>query len=282
MSRRRAATATRRSSPACGRAHRGTKCTTTTARKGSNARTAIGTSDTRCGSRPARHRDALAGVRDRRRGPGDARRRARCSRTSSSGKQEAFDPFYRVVELNDTIDDPAVWGRNFPHAVRRLPPHRRPGAHALRRQRGAAAHADGSRPARARRAVAARGGPAAARVLGGLRVREDFREERGHAYMLEDQMFTERQHVTQQPGTCLHCHASVTRLPARPATATSCTASSSVNRMPYLRGRGARGAPRRLHRLPRSRQHAAARHAARFIEGMRVLHGRRRASRTTT
>ena len=37
----------------------------------------------------------------------------------------------------------------------------------------------------------------------------DFREERGHAYMLDDQTFTERQVVTQQPGTCMHCHASV-------------------------------------------------------------------------
>ncbi len=37
----------------------------------------------------------------------------------------------------------------------------------------------------------------------------DFREERGHAYMLEDQTYTERQLATPQPGTCLHCHASV-------------------------------------------------------------------------
>jgi nitrite reductase (cytochrome c-552) len=37
----------------------------------------------------------------------------------------------------------------------------------------------------------------------------DFREERGHAYMLEDQTFTERQNVTVQPGTCIHCHGSV-------------------------------------------------------------------------
>src|SRR5215475_140563 len=29
-------------------------------------------------------------------------------------KQEAKNPFYRVVELNDTIDDPAIWGKNFP------------------------------------------------------------------------------------------------------------------------------------------------------------------------
>jgi len=36
----------------------------------------------------------------------------------------------------------------------------------------------------------------------------DFREERGHAYMLEDQRLTQRQQVVQQPGACLNCHAS--------------------------------------------------------------------------
>jgi nitrite reductase (cytochrome c-552) len=36
----------------------------------------------------------------------------------------------------------------------------------------------------------------------------DFREDRGHAYMLDDQTYTDRQSVPQ-PGTCLHCHASV-------------------------------------------------------------------------
>ena len=29
-------------------------------------------------------------------------------------KQEAKNPFYRVVELNDTIDDPAIWAKDFP------------------------------------------------------------------------------------------------------------------------------------------------------------------------
>src|SRR5688500_20173197 len=31
-----------------------------------------------------------------------------------SRQQEARNPFYRVVALDDTTDDPAVWGRNFP------------------------------------------------------------------------------------------------------------------------------------------------------------------------
>jgi nitrite reductase (cytochrome c-552) len=29
-------------------------------------------------------------------------------------KQEARSSFFRVVELNESIDDPAVWGENFP------------------------------------------------------------------------------------------------------------------------------------------------------------------------
>src|SRR6185295_10430162 len=29
-------------------------------------------------------------------------------------KQEARNPFYRVVEITDETEDPAVWGKNFP------------------------------------------------------------------------------------------------------------------------------------------------------------------------
>ena len=29
-------------------------------------------------------------------------------------KQEARYPFYRVVDIDDTTEDPAVWGKNFP------------------------------------------------------------------------------------------------------------------------------------------------------------------------
>ena len=29
-------------------------------------------------------------------------------------KQEARNPFFRVVPLDDTTQDPAVWGKNFP------------------------------------------------------------------------------------------------------------------------------------------------------------------------
>lgn len=49
-------------------------------------------------------------------------------------QQEARNPFYRVVELSDDIDDPQIWGREFSSAVRRLPPDGGSGAHALWRK----------------------------------------------------------------------------------------------------------------------------------------------------
>jgi nitrite reductase (cytochrome c-552) len=39
----------------------------------------------------------------------------------------------------------------------------------------------------------------------------DYREARGHAYMLWDQDHTERVLQRPQPGACLHCHASIPR-----------------------------------------------------------------------
>ena len=33
-------------------------------------------------------------------------------------KQEARNPFFRVVELTEEIEDPAIWGKNFPPAIR--------------------------------------------------------------------------------------------------------------------------------------------------------------------
>src|SRR5690606_37304263 len=62
---------------------------------------------------------------------------------------------------------------------------------------------------------------------------EDFLEERGHAYMLLDQVYTRRQDVAQQPGTCLHCHASV-YVPYRQAGDGDLMAGfQAVNQMPY-------------------------------------------------
>jgi nitrite reductase (cytochrome c-552) len=61
----------------------------------------------------------------------------------------------------------------------------------------------------------------------------DFREERGHAYMLEDQIFTERQVAAKQPGTCLHCHASVYVPYKKAGGGDLIKGFEALNQMPY-------------------------------------------------
>jgi nitrite reductase (cytochrome c-552) len=124
-------------------------------------------------------------------------------------KQEARNPFYRVVELNDETSDPAVWGKNFPlqyDAYRRTVDQQRT------RFGGSEAVPRTPTQADPRSVVAQSRLEDDARLKtmwSGYAFAKDFREQRGHAYMLDDQTFTERQTVAQQPGTCLHCHASV-------------------------------------------------------------------------
>jgi nitrite reductase (cytochrome c-552) len=124
-------------------------------------------------------------------------------------QQEARNPSYRVVELTDETTDPALWGKNFPlqyDGYRRTVDQVRTrfgGSEALART---PTHVDP-------RSVVAQSrleeDPRLKTLWAGYAFAVDFREERGHAYMLDDQTFTGRQQAVQQPGTCLHCHASV-------------------------------------------------------------------------
>ncbi|GMU92174.1 MAG: cytochrome c-552 [Candidatus Hydrogenedentota bacterium] len=123
-------------------------------------------------------------------------------------KQEARNPFFRVVDLDDETTDPAVWGKNFPlqyDAYMRTVD--------MVRTRFGGSEAMPRTPTDADpRSIVAQSkleeDPRLKTMWAGYAFARDFREERGHAYMLEDQLFTGRQAV-QQPGTCLHCHASV-------------------------------------------------------------------------
>jgi nitrite reductase (cytochrome c-552) len=124
-------------------------------------------------------------------------------------QQEARNPFYRIVEIDDTITDPAYWGLNFPFHYDRYrmtvdqERTRYGGSEALPRD----PTADDPRAVVAHSRLEA--DPRLVRFWNGYAFAEDFREERGHAYMLSDQVFTRRQDVAPQPGACLHCHASV-------------------------------------------------------------------------
>ncbi len=122
---------------------------------------------------------------------------------------EALNPFYRVVELTDTTTNPATWGMNFPiqydlyKKTVDMTRTRYGGSEALPKQ---PTEIDPRETVSTSRLVE---DPRLREFWAGYAFAEDFREERGHAYMLVDQQFTDRQRVAQQPGTCLHCHASV-------------------------------------------------------------------------
>ncbi len=124
-------------------------------------------------------------------------------------QQEARNPFYRVVEITDETEDPAMWGKNFPlqydDYLRTVDQVRTRfgGSEAMPRT------PDDVDP----RSIVAQSkldeDPRLKTMWAGYAFAVDFREERGHAFMLEDQTFTQRQIVAEQPGTCVHCHASV-------------------------------------------------------------------------
>ncbi|HEX4945010.1 MAG TPA: ammonia-forming cytochrome c nitrite reductase subunit c552 [Usitatibacteraceae bacterium] len=124
-------------------------------------------------------------------------------------KVEARNPFYRVVELTDDTVDPVVWGKNFPS---QFDGYKRTVDQVRTRYGGSEAVPRTPTQADPRSIVAQsrlEEDPRLKTMWAGYAFSRDFREERGHAYMLDDQTFTERQQVVRQPGTCLHCHASV-------------------------------------------------------------------------
>jgi len=124
-------------------------------------------------------------------------------------KQEARNPFFRVVELNDDTTDPSIWGKNFPL---QYDDYLKTTDQVRTRYGGSEAEPRTPTQADPRSVVAQsrlEEDPRLKTMWAGYAFSKDFREERGHAYMLDDQMFTERQQVVQQPGTCINCHASV-------------------------------------------------------------------------
>jgi nitrite reductase (cytochrome c-552) len=152
-------------------------------------------------------------------------------------KQEARNPFFRVVELDDETEDPATWGKNFPlqyDAYLRTVDQQRTrygGSEALPRT---PSEADP-------RSIVAQSrleeDPRLVTMWAGYAFSVDFRKKRGHAHMLEDQTFTERVQKFQQPGTCIHCHASV-YVPYRKAGAGDLIRGfEHYNRLPYLEAR---------------------------------------------
>jgi len=112
-------------------------------------------------------------------------------------KTAARTPFVRVTNVNEITTDPRPWGDNWPQQFDGWK------STAGDKFYGGSSALTESKLDRQ---------PWLKRLYAGYAFSIDYREARGHAYMLYDQGVTER--VTQKPqsGACLHCHASTTVL----------------------------------------------------------------------
>ena len=152
-------------------------------------------------------------------------------------KQEARNPFFRVVELTDDTDDPAIWGKNFPL---QYDGYKRTVDQVRTRFGGSEAVHQTPSQADPRSVVAQsrlEEDPRLKTMWDGYAFAVDFREERGHAYMLDDQTFTQRQEVVKQPGTCINCHASAYTAYKRLGNGDIVAGFNALNKMPYFESR---------------------------------------------
>jgi nitrite reductase (cytochrome c-552) len=149
-------------------------------------------------------------------------------------KREAKTPVVRVVELTDDTEDPAVWGKNFPVEYDL---YRKTVDQARTRYGGSEIipHAPTAEDPRTRTSQSKTDAdPRLKAMWAGYAFAADFREERGHAYTLEDQLFTQRQVVAKQPGTCGQCHASVYVPMKKLGNGDLFKGFEALNKMPYL------------------------------------------------
>jgi len=111
-------------------------------------------------------------------------------------KQEAKNPYVRLVEVTEETTEPAPWGTNW---SREYDDYKRTVDVTRTRFGGSEALPDEK----------IERDPWLKRMFAGYAFAIDYRDRRGHAYMLSDQEMTRRVTERPQPGSCLHCHASV-------------------------------------------------------------------------
>jgi nitrite reductase (cytochrome c-552) len=112
-------------------------------------------------------------------------------------QEEGKQHYLKLVELDESTVDPAVWGRNFP---RQYDSYKRTVDQERTRHGGNDALDTTDKLER---------DPFLKLMYAGYAFSIDYRDLRGHAYMLQDQRDTRRVKERKQPGACLHCHAAV-------------------------------------------------------------------------
>jgi nitrite reductase (cytochrome c-552) len=118
-------------------------------------------------------------------------------------KQEAKSPFLKLVDVTENDVDPAKWGVNWP---REYDGYLRTSEPSATKYGGGLVGPEGTLPPEK-----AQRDPWLTRVFAGYLFAVDYRDRRGHAFMLQDQEVTKRNVPSEakQSGNCLHCHGSI-------------------------------------------------------------------------
>jgi nitrite reductase (cytochrome c-552) len=117
-------------------------------------------------------------------------------------KQEARQPFVRLVEVTEDTADPKVWAQNWPFEY---DSYLKTSSPTTTKYGGRGLGASDSGPAQQKLERE----PWLKRIFAGYAFALDYRDRRGHFYGLFDQEQTKRVTERKQPGACLQCHASV-------------------------------------------------------------------------
>lgn len=137
-------------------------------------------------------------------------------------KTEAKHAFTRVVDVGEDDVDAAKWGRNWPL---QYDGYKRTAVKTSTKYGG-----HGGSEAMPDEKIAR--DPWLKRMFLGYAFSIDYRDRRGHAYMLADQEATERL-TKPQSGSCLHCHASVMPLYRKLGNGDAAAGLDATHKMTY-------------------------------------------------
>jgi len=139
-------------------------------------------------------------------------------------KHEAKNAYVRVVEVTEDTTDPAEWGKNWPkqydsYKRTALPTKTKYGGH-------------GGNEAFPEQKIERPEYHWLKRMFKGYAFSIDYRDRRGHAYMLSDQEETKRHNVSQW-GSCLHCHSSIMPVYRKLGDGDAIAGMNKTHSMPY-------------------------------------------------
>ncbi len=155
---------------------------------------------------------------------------------AGEGAQEAVKKPRKKAEpppITDQTEDPAIWGLRFPLQYERYlkTTDMRPTKYGGSKPTPHTPTESDPRTVTSQSKVDEDAGLRA--MWQGYAFAADFREDRGHAYMLEDQKYTLRQKVVAQPGSCVNCHASLYGPFMKAGGGDLARGFEKVNAMPY-------------------------------------------------